>query len=469
MKRFSDPGFAILLLCAVTPIASPAQTFTTLVNFNGTNGSGGASMVQGLNAKLYGVTRGGADGTIFDMTTTGKLVTLFSFDGTDGTNPDTLMLANNGDFYGTTVYGGTGGCGSGCGTIFKITAGGTFTPLYDFCSQPGCTDGYEPDSTLVEATNGDLYGTTAYGGTNNLGTIFRTITGGITTLHSFAGTDGAYPEGLILGADGDLYGTTSVGGSSTVCSGGCGTIFKITPAGALTTIYDFCVQDQCPAGGQSPEALIQATDGNFYGTTYEVYGYGTIFELTPAGVLTTLYTFCQSPFCDDGFNPGPLLQASDGNFYGTTYNGGGNTPKCYQGCGTIFEITTGGLTTLHSFDGTDGAGPGALVQATNGTFFGGTGYDGADKNGTIFSLSVGLAPFVETLPDSGHAGAAIKILGTDLAGARTVTFNGAAAAFTIVSPTEIKATVPVGATSGSVKVTTPRGTLLSNVPFQVLR
>jgi uncharacterized repeat protein (TIGR03803 family) len=161
-----------------------------------------------------------------------------------------------------------------------------------------------------------------------------------------------------------------------------------------------------------------------------------------------------------------LVQATNGNFYGTTACGGANN------AGTVFEITLGGtLTTLHSFEGPSPEGAGAnggLAQATNGSFYGTTTAGGANNDGTVFRLSVGLGPFVETQTTSGKVGAAVKILGTDLTGATSVSFNGTAATFTVVSSSLITTTVPTGADTGTVQVVTPGGKLSSNVPFRVL-
>jgi uncharacterized repeat protein (TIGR03803 family) len=193
-----------------------------------------------------------------------------------------------------------------------------------------------------------------------------------------------------------------------------------------------------------------------------------------------LYSFCPQSGCTDGDSPtAALVQATDGNFYGTTVVGGANQ-ACNDGfgCGTVFQMTPSGtLTTLHSFDNTDGPFPeAALIQDTSGTLYGTTA-EGASKIGkyqqcsgicgTVFSLSVGLGPFVEAQPGSGKVGAAINILGTDLTGATSVTFNGTAAKFIVVSSSEITTTVPSGATIGEVEVVTPSGTLSSNVSFQV--
>jgi uncharacterized repeat protein (TIGR03803 family) len=480
---------------AAAVIASPAQTLTTLLSFNGgivnINDYGSGSLVQGLDGNLYGTLQVGGFsdcnvfgnigcGTVFKITPGGTLTTLHSFDGKDGYYPNSgLVLATDGNFYGTTSFGGANPCyGSGCGTVFKITPGGTLTTLHSFDGK----DGFFPNSGLILATDGNFYGTTDYGGdyssaicllasASGCGTVFRITPGGtLTTLHSFDGTDGFVPSaGLVQATDGNFYGATYGGGASAsdTCPGGyCGTVFQITPAGKLTTLHSFDGTD-----GSGHAALLQATDGNFYGTKFQggANGGGTVFKITPGGTLTTLYSFCSQTNCTDGALPyAGLVQATDGNFYGTTGERGADN------AGTVFKITPGGtLTTLHSFDFTDGAGPiVGLVQATDGNFYGITGAGGDlacgfGGCGTVFSLAVGLGPFVETLPTSGEVGAAVMILGTDLTGATSVTFNGTAAAFTVVSSSEITTTVPSGAATGNVQVTTPQGTLVSNVDFRV--
>jgi uncharacterized repeat protein (TIGR03803 family) len=400
------------------------------------------------------------------------LTTLHSFDITDGEDPVAgLIQATDGNFYGTTEIGGANGYGS----VFKITPTGKLTTLYSFCSQSGCADGERPYGVLVQATNGDFYGTTFFGGANctegACGTVFKiTPSGTLTTVYSFCSqsgcTDGSLPLGtLIQATNGDLYGTTETGGAGN----NGGTIFKITPSGVLTTLYSFCTQTNCPDGAEPYAGLVQAANGYFYGTTEyggtEYIGAGTVFKITPTGTLTTIYSFCSlGGFCTDGQSPtGTLVQATNGSFYGTTVLGGASV------AGTVFKITPSGtLTTLHTFDVTDGANSSAgLLQATNGNLYGTTEDGGVNGFGTVFRLSVGLGPFVETQPTSGKVGAAVKILGTKLTGATSVSFNGTAATFTVVSSSEITTTLPVGATTGKVQVTTPSGTLSSNVSFRV--
>jgi uncharacterized repeat protein (TIGR03803 family) len=354
----------------------------------------------------------------------------------------------------------------GCGTIYKITLSGVLTTLHNFSGVV-----FFGPSGLVQATDGKFFGTTESGGTDYYGTVFSMNPGGkLTLLHSFDGTDGQAPfAGLVQGTDGRLYGTTSHEGAN----GFGGTVFSITTDGALTTLYSFDGAD-----GSGPSQLIQGTDGSFYGTTTSGgvgpcgnnFGCGMVFKITPTGDLTTLYSFCAAGDpCPDGAEPaGVLVQGSDGNFYGTTFHGG----TTYNNGGTVFSITpTGTLRTLHSFCSQNGCPDGdmpygGVIQDTDGNFYGTTSNGGLGA-GTAFSLSVGLGPFIETLPTSGTVGTAVTILGTDLTDVTNVRFNGLESKFTIVSASEITTTVPKGATTGPVRVITPTGKLQSNVPFTV--
>jgi uncharacterized repeat protein (TIGR03803 family) len=470
-------GCMIFVFCVATTLLSPAgTTFTSLVSFDVTNGGypQEIALVQGFDGDLYGTASvGGANGggVVFKITAKGTLTTVYNFCSltgcADGSFPYAgLVQAINGDLYGTTHEGG-----HGYGTIFKISPAGALTTLHSF----DVTDGANPDGSLVQATNGDFYGVTVKGGANNDGTIFEiTPEGTLTTLYQFCSetgcADGELPSaGLVQGTNGNFYGTTIQGGNLTCDSPydfGCGTAFSITPGGKLTTLYTFCSLSNC-ADGDGPAGLVQAVNGIFYGTTFTggTDGYGTVFKLSAAGRLTTLYNFCSQTECTDGgFPVAGMVQATDGNFYGTTSSGGTGDD------GTVFEITAEGeLSTLHRFDGTDGSNVYAvLLQATNGAFYGTTFTGGTDDYGTVFGLYVGLGPFVKTLPAAGRVGAEVEILGTGLTGATSVTFNGTPAQFTVHSPSLILAHVPSGATTGTIEVTLPGQTLSSNKPFFVL-
>jgi uncharacterized repeat protein (TIGR03803 family) len=371
-------AFTIFIIWVATAIASSAQTFSTLVSFNVSNGSNpNDSLVQGLDGKFYGTTvLGGSStkcpsgcGTIFTITPSGTLTMLHSFDYTDGAAVYArLVQGTDGNFYGTTSGGGV----NTAGTVFKITPSGTLTTLHSFAS----TDGSLPVAGLVQASNGNFYGTTQSGGAHGYGTVFKiTGSGTLTTLYNFCAqvscTDGATPHGaLVQATNGNFYGMTQAGGAF-----GLGTIFKITPSGTLTTLYRFCASGICTDGADPYGGLVQATNGNLYGTTYidGANGHGTVFRITPSGTLTTIYSFCSQSNCTDGSEPTDgLVQATDGNFYGTTIGAGAYNQ------GTIFKITPGGtLTTLYSFCAQTGCTDGqsaqaGLVQGTDGNLYGTT-------------------------------------------------------------------------------------------------
>jgi uncharacterized repeat protein (TIGR03803 family) len=454
------------------PAEASSPVLTTIHNFNGTDGHlPFAGLSQATDGNIYGTTYYGgaaASGNVFKLSPTGTLTTAYSLcsqsDCADGEYTYAIPVqGTDGNLYGTTYLGGA----NDQGTLFKLSLSGKLTTLHSFNG----TDGSSPLAGLVQAGNGSFYGTTYSGGTKGDGTIFKvTSSGTFTTLHNFCSqskcADGQNPFAvLILGTDGNLYGTTLAGGTH-----GDGSVFKITPSGALTVVHSFCSQTGCPDGEFPQTGLIQATDGNFYGTTIlgGAYGNGTIFKMTPTGTVTTLYSVCSKSGCPDGnYLYAGLTQATDGNLYGIMQIGGASN------FGTIFTITTTGtFTTLYNFCSQSGCADGqypsgGLVQDTNGILYGATSHGGANGFGTIFSLNLGLGPFVQTLPAAGKVGATVKIIGTSLTGTTSVTFNGIPATFVVTSSTFITATVPSGATTGTVQVVTPTGTLSSNVPFRV--
>lgn len=417
----------VFLLCMAAAITLPAQKLTTLYTFcSNANCTDGAypegGLVLGKDGNFYGITTLGGSGynkigsnfgggTFFKLSSIG-LSTLYDFCDTNncymGPN-GSLAQGSDGNFYGTTRVGGA----SNTGTVFKVTADGIFTILYSFCPSGGlCADGQAPLSRLIQGSDGNFYGTTVAGGPNSSGTVFKiTPRGTLTTLYSFCAQplfgcpDGRSPlGGLVKGSDGNFYGTTSEGG---IEIGRGGTIFKMTPNGSLTTLYNFCALATCPDGSMPAGSLIQGEDGDFYGMTAfnGANGNGALFKVASDGTFTSLYSFCSQPLCVDGSLPfdglgngkdWALYRGPDGNFYGTTAYGGANNS------GTVFKVTpNGALTTLYSFCPPvgppnfcpDGSVPlGGVIPSSNGSLYGFTNTGGTTNAGTIYELTLACTP-----------------------------------------------------------------------------
>jgi uncharacterized repeat protein (TIGR03803 family) len=325
---------------------TPAGTLTTVASFGGSTGTSPnyENLVQDGAGNIYGTTENGGGssyGTVFKLTPAGALSALASFTGTYESGSQGLMQGSDGNFYGTTEFEGS----ANDGTVFKITPAGVLTTLFSFNG----ANGINPNGRLVQGSDGSFYGTT-YGMYNQPGgTVYKlALSGGVwtlTTLVAFNGADGAKPSaGLVLGTDGNFYGTTQYGGSTYSASPynpGYGTVFRMTPAGALTTLVSFTG----PNGTAPAASMILGSDGNFYGTTSgggSTYGtnggngFGTIFMMNPAGTLTTLASFTGP----NGSEPyGSLTQGSDGNFYGTAeYGGSSYVPGSNSGYGVVFQL-----------------------------------------------------------------------------------------------------------------------------------
>lgn len=393
----------MMTMWLVAPPAWGDVTVSTTVSFSSTNGiHPSAALIVGNDGNFYGTTEyGGATGgygTVFKMTPTGGLATLVTFKNNNGAYPTAgLVQGNDGNFYGTTSEGGTHG---GFGTVFKITSAGALTILYSFDN----INGANPYGGLVLDAGGNLYGTTGYGGpytdqdVNGLGygTIFKIATNGtFTTLYAFTGLDdGYYPlTGLVPGNDGNFYGTTAEADTFGDPAFGAGTVFRVSSGGVFTNLITFNNDN-----GANPYAgLVQGGDGNFYGTTYNggTANAGTVFQMTPAGILNTLVSFNN----DNGANPyGALVPAPDGTLYGTTELGGAND------YGTIFQVTpAGALNSLISFNYfSNGADPTAgLVRSSDGTFYGTTYSGGSRGGGTIFHLTVPMPPVFQKAARTG--------------------------------------------------------------------
>jgi len=428
IKTSSHCRFAtavLVLAIVVVTVPAHAQTFSVLYNFGSKSGDPrnpyiSGIIAQGRDGNLYSATSGGGAhgaGAVFKITPGGTLTVLYSFTGgTDGSSPTAgLTLGTDGNFYGATVTGGA----SGIGTIFKVTPGGTHTTLYSFT---GGADGRSPYAPPIQGIDGNFYGTTSLGGkvcaTSGCGTVYKiTPSGTLTTLYQFDFTTGFSPFApLIQGTDGNFYGTTNAGGNSGTQTG---VVFKITAAGKFTVIYNF----DTVHGGGPVGPLVQGSDGNFYGTTTGggTNGGGVVFKITPTGKLTVLYNINGTT---DGASPyAGLVQATDGNFYGANL-GGGSSPACgSSGCGTVFRITpTGAFSVLYNFDQTTGSSPySTLVQHTNGILYGdtqigGTGSMGCSSCGVFYSLNIGAGPFVSLMSTSGKVGKTVEILGQGFTG-----------------------------------------------------
>lgn len=366
--------------------ATIAITETVLHSF-GATGDGAlpyGSLIQASDGNFYGMTsNGGAHsyGTVIEVTAAGAETVLFSF-GTNnnsnavtGGNPrDSLIQTNDGNFYGMATNSGL----NGGGVVFNLTLAGVETVLHTFVISNN--SGGDLPGSLIQASNGNFYGMTNQSGANDAGTVFTITPAGVeSVLYSFTGgADSGYPSGsLIQASDGNFYGMTNGAAND------LGTVFKITPAGVESVLHTFTggADGAFPLG-----SLIQASDGNFYGMTNggDVNtDHGTMFKITPAGVETVLYVFTGG--ADGGDPAGSLIQASDGNFYGMTVNGGANN------LGAVFKVTPGGVETVQYSFGTnpnDGAFPyGSMIQASDGKFYGMTSEGGANNMGTVFSIN----------------------------------------------------------------------------------
>jgi uncharacterized repeat protein (TIGR03803 family) len=535
-------AFACALLMAFAAAPLRSQTYQDLYDFNCNTGGcdpfDSGQLTQGADGNLYGTTEDGGSngfGTIFMVTPSGAYTDLWQFDGTNGASPIAgLTLASDGNFYGTTASGG-----KGYGTVFRFTPPASFTVLHVF----NYTDGDTPESAPVEAKDGNLYGATYSG------TTYRIKLPAGTFKQLPNNTPGFTVDPLLLASDGNLYGTTFNGGPG---GSGPGTVFRMTTSGAIKVIHNFTGTGT--DGAFPVSLLIQAADGNLYGTTHDggANNSGEVFKLTLAGSFTTLHSFDvytgSFKLNNDGGGPvAGLLAASDGNLYGANSLGG------TLGNGTLFRITTGGsFTKLYDFGTEFESGPqplATLVRHTNGTYYGVADGSSSSGSGDFYSLTpttkipilivegpVWLKPgqpveilgnnlnevstitfagiqaqfqpgsntylvaevpsaavdglIVATLatgqqiqsaggmrilpvitnldPSSGHVGAQVNIAGGGFAGAKKVTFGGVkATSFTVSSPTLIQAIVPTGAKTGKVSVVTPNGTAISKITFTV--
>jgi uncharacterized repeat protein (TIGR03803 family) len=447
--------------------AAGAQTLSEYPMPAFTNADPFGSPVQWRDGNLYGetgnITPGfyvaTPDGTITQLVVQGIVANAYVC--TSG-----MILASDGNFYGTCAMAG----GGTADIAFRFTpdgaGGGTFTPIATIYTDP---NGYTSNpGGLVQATDGNFYGT-SYVGRDTSGFAFRITPGGsVTILHGFSTSGGPnYTNGpLIQALDGKLYGSSGAG--STICCGN-GTVYSMTLQGKVKVLYNFASGNTNPTG-----PLVQGPGNSFYGMTqYDgQYGDGTIFKVTTHGVYTDLHDV--NAATDGGASPRyGLLLATDGNFYGSLT---GCVPSGCGASGSFKMTSTGVFTPLFSFNPdcayatTTGCIPSSgVIQDTNGTLYGVLEQGGVNDAGMLYAETTSplLKPGVSLQETSGATGSVVDILGQGFLQAGKVTFGTLAASFAVVSDTYMTATVPAGAASGYVTVREGRTVLKSARKFVV--
>jgi uncharacterized repeat protein (TIGR03803 family) len=385
-RTLKSNSLMLVLLTAILLVSVPsahAQTESVFYSFTG-NGAATPEFDLAIDGQgnLYGATYNLDGGIVYKLTTSGEFTTLHSFApccNSDGyILPAGVILDSQGNLYGTTTEGGT----EDGGIIFKISPSGTETILYNFtCQEDGCF----PNAGVVMDKDGSLYGTTL-GGSLFYGNVYKFVpsTGTLTNLYNFmGGDDGAEPFGVVLDQNGNLYGATQFGGSADQ-----GVVFKVTPSGTETILHSF---EPNGTDGFAPVAtVILDSKGNVYGTTHlgGKSGVGTVYKITPAGKETIVHSFKGG---EDGIFPSSdLMFDADGNLYGTTIYGG------QFDFGTVFKIAKTKETVLHSFDPSNGDGVtpfGDVVFDKNGNLLGTTAEGGVPTEycpygcGTVYKIT----------------------------------------------------------------------------------
>lgn len=454
-----------LIVTTLPPVAASAQTYIDLHDFNcaieGCGPTYTSLLAQGRDGNLYGTASGGpgasGNGTVFKMTPAGAVSTIHSFDGTDGSTPyGGLILGADGDFYGTTTSGT-----NNAGTIFKVTPTGTLTTLYAFPLNSIDT-GAGPMTAPTLGNDGNYYGLTGVAAGTATGIAYRYNAASgyatLTTLTNALPGSGFFAP-LIQGLDGNFYSTTYAAGT-----GSAGTIYKMSPEGVVSVVYDFNSNGAYGGWGYAP--LVQDASGFLYGTEAQggPEGGGVVFRVNPTnGRIALLHSFVHQDQSGGSAPAGGLVLGTDGNLYGSTYWGGSHND------GVLFKVTKSkAYTQLIDLDGADGAATESTpMQHTNGKIYGISMNGGAYGGGVLSSLDLGTPPFVALLFNAGKVSRSVGILGQGFHGTKKVSFHGVSASFKVVSGTYLTAVVPSGATTGFVTVTTPTGVLKSNRKFVV--
>ncbi|HLZ42248.1 MAG TPA: choice-of-anchor tandem repeat GloVer-containing protein [Candidatus Sulfotelmatobacter sp.] len=414
------------------------STLTVLHHFDPSEDSPWVPPVEGKDKNLYGMTHSGATYRVTPPAGTFQLLA----NKVPGTPTGPFLLAADGTLYGTTGTGGT----NFQGTIFRMTTAGVIQTLYSFT---GNSDGGGPNAPLVQASDGTFYGTTSYDLQNFDGTVFKFTLKPfkLTTLHNFTGSDGANPDaGLLLATDGNLYGTTSSGGQG---GNDFGTLFEITTGGVFTHLFDFTGDVVGVAGAQPRTTLMEDTNGILYGLTstgglngVDAGGYGVFYSLTLPNVNTNITLCCNWWVILD--QPVTIL--------GQNLTG-------------VFSVSFGGAAAQF----TPGSDTYLTAYVPNGAVDGVATVTLATGQQLQSQQTVHILPKVTSLdPLSGSVGTVVNVSGGGFSGTKKVTFGGVAASnFTTLSPSLIQATVPTGAVTGKVVVTTPNGSANSKQTFTV--
>jgi uncharacterized repeat protein (TIGR03803 family) len=464
-------------------VIAPDGSYSEPVNFDSTRANPYSGLTLGSDGNFYGGTYNGGDfgfGTVFQIAPGGVVTVLHSFSLIEGAGPYAPPIeGTDGNFYGTTTIGA-----QGHGAVYKLTPSGGFTSLYPFDN----THGAAPFAPLIQAKDGNFYGTTIGGGTAGFGTAFKITPGGaLTVLYNFDSTHGSTPYApLLQGSDGNFYGTARGGGAKN----NGGVIFKLTAAKKLTVLYSFDATGATQDGVRPYAGLVQASDGNFYGVASAggTHAAGTLYKITKAGVYSTLFNFTAAtgslPFAT-------LRQHTNGKLYGEATSGG----ALGHGALFSFDIGLGAFIILQPTSG--------LVSQPVGILGGGlTGTKSVKFNTTNAAYSIVSDAYISTSvpagatsglvkvaipgamlkssqkflvtpvvlsfgPPSGPVGSQVVITGNSFTGATKVAFGSKKAVFSVDSYTQITATVPAGAVTGKIQVTTPGGTAISPTAFTV--